>query len=123
MFVDELRVAVPAQQDAEIIEPGHDSLKLHAVHEEDGQRRLVLSDIIEKSVLEAWCSIGGHVFSVFVDAAGYPAQLLVMIFGIVQTISAIFVIFCPCGYIVGDPRLPEASCRHFNNAAPDELSA
>jgi hypothetical protein len=62
-------------------------------------------------------------FPFFVDAAGYPAQLLVMIFGIVQTISAIFVIFCPCGYIVGDPTLTPASRRHFNNAAPDELSA
>jgi hypothetical protein len=70
VFIDKLRVAVPAKKDTEIIEPSYDPLKLDAVHEKDGQRRLIFSDMVEKSVLEAWCSIGGHVFSVFVVCRG-----------------------------------------------------
>ena len=52
VLVDELRMSVAAQQDAEIIEPGHDALQLHAIHEKDGQRRLVLANMIEKRVLK-----------------------------------------------------------------------
>jgi hypothetical protein len=52
MLVDELRVPVAAEQDAEIIEPSHHSLQLDAIHEKDGQRSLVLANMIEKSVLK-----------------------------------------------------------------------
>ena len=51
MLVHELGVTVPPQQHAEIIEPGHDALKLHTVNEEDRERRLVLADVIEEGVL------------------------------------------------------------------------
>ena len=38
MLVDELGLTVPPQQDAETIEPTHNPLQFHAVHEEDRQR-------------------------------------------------------------------------------------
>src|ERR1041385_1290677 len=47
VLVDELRMPTPPQQHAEIIEPGHDPLKLHAVDQKDRQRRLTFSDMIE----------------------------------------------------------------------------
>ena len=34
MLVDELRMSVPAQQHTEVVEPGDDSLQLHAVDQE-----------------------------------------------------------------------------------------
>ena len=76
VLVDELRMSVPAQQHAEIIEPGHDALQLHAVDEKDGQRRLVLANVVEKRVLKtlrAFCRHGlprpfGHAYAV--DGAG-----------------------------------------------------
>src|SRR5262252_6643519 len=52
VLVDQLRVSVTPQQHAEIIEPSHDPLQLHAVHQEDRERRLVLADVVEKGVLQ-----------------------------------------------------------------------
>jgi hypothetical protein len=52
VLVDELRMPVATQQHAEIIEPGHDALQLHTIHEKDRQRSLVLANMIEKSVLK-----------------------------------------------------------------------
>ena len=40
VLVDQLRVAVPPQQHAEIIEPGHDALQFYAIDQENGQRAL-----------------------------------------------------------------------------------
>src|SRR5262249_55121388 len=60
VLVDELRVAVPTQQHAKIIEPGNDSLQLDAVHQEDRKRRLALADVIEEGVLQILCAIGCH---------------------------------------------------------------
>src|SRR4051794_7813799 len=51
VLVDELRVPIPPQQHAEIIEPGHDPLQLDSVDQKDRQRRLTFSDMIEKGVL------------------------------------------------------------------------
>eukprot|EP01012_Entosiphon_sulcatum_P012985 TRINITY_DN18264_c0_g1_i1.p2 TRINITY_DN18264_c0_g1~~TRINITY_DN18264_c0_g1_i1.p2 ORF type:complete len:107 (-),score=14.74 TRINITY_DN18264_c0_g1_i1:85-405(-) len=62
VLVDELRMAVAAQQHAEIIEPGDDSLQLHAIDQKDGERRLVLADVIEKGVLEVLRTFRGHGF-------------------------------------------------------------
>ena len=39
VFVDELGMAIAAQQHAEIIEPRDDALQLYAVHQENGRRR------------------------------------------------------------------------------------
>jgi len=51
MLIDELRVAVPPQEHTEIVEPGYNALQLHPVHQKNGQRRLVLADVVEKRVL------------------------------------------------------------------------
>src|SRR5690606_36572252 len=60
MLVNELRVGVASQQHAEIVEPGQDALKLDAVHEEYGDRNLVLSDVLEKNVLNVLRFFTGH---------------------------------------------------------------
>jgi len=51
VFVDELGVAIPAQQNAKIVEPSYDTLQLYPVDEEDCQRRLVFPYIIQECVL------------------------------------------------------------------------
>ncbi len=52
MLVDQLRHAVAAQQNAEIVEPGDDALQLDAVDQKDRQRDFLFSDMIEESVLQ-----------------------------------------------------------------------
>jgi hypothetical protein len=42
VLVDQLRVAIPPQQHAEIIEPSHDALQFDAVDQKNGQRTLLL---------------------------------------------------------------------------------
>src|SRR5215203_7292268 len=51
VFVDQLRVAVTAQEYAEIVEPRHDALQLHPIHKENREGNLVLTDIVEERVL------------------------------------------------------------------------
>ena len=46
VFVDELRQAISAQEDAKIIEPSNDALQLYPVYEEHRDRNLVFSDMI-----------------------------------------------------------------------------
>src|SRR3546814_3366044 len=60
MLVDQLHVAVPAQQHREIVEPADDALQLHAVHQKHGDRGLGLADVIEKNVLDVLRLVGGH---------------------------------------------------------------
>src|SRR5207247_1895357 len=60
VLVDELRMAVPPQQHAEIIEPGDHALQLHPVHQEDGEWGLVLSHVIEEGILQILRAIGRH---------------------------------------------------------------
>src|SRR4051812_49112596 len=60
VLVDELGVSIPPEQHAEIIEPGHDPLQLHAVDQKDRQRRLTLADVIEEGVLQILCAFGCH---------------------------------------------------------------
>ena len=72
MLVYELRMAVAAEQHAEIIEPSDNALQLHSVHEKYRQRRLRLANVIEKRVLQtlrAFCCHGlprplGHAYAV-----------------------------------------------------------
>jgi hypothetical protein len=52
VFVDELRMPVAPQQQAEIVEPGDDSLELDAVDEEDRERDFILPDEIQKRILQ-----------------------------------------------------------------------
>src|SRR4029077_2012909 len=51
---------VATQQHAEIIEPGDDALKFHAIHQKDGEWNFVFADVIEKSVLKILCAVGCH---------------------------------------------------------------
>src|SRR4051812_49478013 len=57
---DEWGGPTPPQQHAEIIEPGHDPLQLHAVDQEDRQRRLTFSYVIEEGVLQILRAFGCH---------------------------------------------------------------
>src|SRR5690349_8304590 len=52
VLVDQLRMRVAAEQDAEIVEPGNDPLELDAVHEKYRNRGLVLPDVIEEDILD-----------------------------------------------------------------------
>src|SRR3954453_20921269 len=51
MLIDKLRMPVPPQQHAEVIEPGHHALQLHSIHQKNGERNFALSDMIEECVL------------------------------------------------------------------------
>jgi hypothetical protein len=51
---------IPPQQHAEIIEPGHHPLQLHAVHQEDRERRFAFADVIEEGVLQVLRAFGCH---------------------------------------------------------------
>ena len=65
VLVDQLRMAVTAQQHAEIVEPGDDALQLDAVDQEDGQWDLVLAYVIEERVLQALGPFGAFAAIVF----------------------------------------------------------
>src|SRR5262249_17536648 len=60
VFVNELGMAIAAQQHAEIIEPRDDALQLYAVHQENGERNFVFADVVEKIVLKVLCAAGCH---------------------------------------------------------------
>ena len=55
-----MRVAVPPQQYAEIIEPSHHALQFDAVDQKNGQRNFAFANVIEKGVLKVLCSFGWH---------------------------------------------------------------
>jgi len=52
MLIDKLRLAITAQQHAEIVKPAHYPLKFNAVHQEDGERGAGFPDTVQKSVLQ-----------------------------------------------------------------------
>src|SRR6202022_3681645 len=56
-----LGMPVAAQQYAEIVEPGYDTLKFDTVDQEDREWNLVLTDKIEKSVLQILWPLRSHV--------------------------------------------------------------
>jgi hypothetical protein len=61
MLVHKLRVPVPPEQYAEIVEPGDHSLEVDPVDEEDGDGNLGLADMVEKGILQL-LFIGSHRF-------------------------------------------------------------
>jgi hypothetical protein len=61
MLINELGMPVAAQQYAKIVEPGDDTLKFDAVDQEDCEWNLVLTDKIEKSVLQILWPLRSHV--------------------------------------------------------------
>jgi len=75
VLVHQLRVTIPPQQDAEIIEPSHDALKFDAVDQKNREWRFALADVIEKSVLKILRSVGCHCrWSVFFLLAAPAAK-------------------------------------------------
>jgi hypothetical protein len=60
MLIDELRVTVAAQENAKVVEPGHDALKFDTVDEENRKGRFALANMIEKRVLKVLSAICGH---------------------------------------------------------------
>jgi hypothetical protein len=59
LLVHELRMRVPLQYDAEIIEPRNDPLQPNTIYQKDGNRRVVFEDMIQKhvlNVLRLFCS-------------------------------------------------------------------
>ena len=51
MLVDKLRMSIAPEQKAEVVEPGDDALQFDSVDQEDRERRLGFSDVIEEGVL------------------------------------------------------------------------
>jgi hypothetical protein len=60
MLIHELRMTVPPQENTKVVEPAHDPLKLDAIDEENGQRRLVLAHVVQERVLKVLDSICAH---------------------------------------------------------------
>jgi len=60
VFVDELRMAIPSQQYAKIVEPGHYPLELYAVDEKNREGDFCFAYMIEECVLQILCAIGCH---------------------------------------------------------------
>ena len=52
VLVDQLRMAIAPQQDAEIVKPADDALQLHTIDEKNGQWRFVLPDVIQECILQ-----------------------------------------------------------------------
>ena len=46
MLVDQLAMRIASQQDGEVVEPRYDALEFDTVHQEHGDRGLVLSDVV-----------------------------------------------------------------------------
>src|SRR5580704_18069830 len=75
MLINELGMPVAAQQYAKIIEPGDDTLQFDAVDQEDRERNLVLTDKIEKCILEILWPLPSHVPVSFLFLAPCPAHI------------------------------------------------
>src|SRR6188768_1498637 len=77
VLVDQLRVAIPTQQYAKIVKPGHDSLQFDPVHQENGERHFAFADVVEECVLEILCSVGCHCRCSVIYRSRTPAAMLV----------------------------------------------
>ena len=64
-------MAIPAQQQAKVVKPGHNAGQLHSVDEKHSQRNLVLANIVEKSILQVLLFIG-HVILTLLPAHRIP---------------------------------------------------
>src|SRR5262249_11480663 len=72
MLVDQLRMRIAAQQHREIVEPSHDALQLHAIHEEDRHWHLVLADVIQEHVLYVLGFFSSHRFPLLYQLLSGP---------------------------------------------------
>lgn len=62
MLVNELGVTIPPEQHAEIVKPGDHALQFHTVDKEYRQRDFVLSDVVEKRILQILRAFARHIF-------------------------------------------------------------
>ncbi|PAV93087.1 hypothetical protein WR25_25301 [Diploscapter pachys] len=69
VLVDQLRLAVAAEQHGEIVEPGNDTLEFDALHQEHGDRGLGAAQRIQEEVLQR-ALLFGHELSLFPLLAG-----------------------------------------------------
>ena len=58
MFVHELRMAVAAQENAEIVEPGDISLKLHSIDQKNRDGRFAFAHSVQERVLQILLFVG-----------------------------------------------------------------
>jgi hypothetical protein len=72
VLVYKLGLAIATQQNAKIVKPRNHALKLDAIDQENGYRGFVFPDVVQKGVLEVFCSIWSHYLSV--RASGRPAM-------------------------------------------------
>src|SRR3569833_972447 len=73
VLVDQLALAVAAQQDAEIVEPGDVALELHAIDQKDGDGAFGFADSVEERVLKVLLFIA-HGFAHCFSRAGVYAS-------------------------------------------------
>ena len=64
MFVDQLRLPVAAQQDAEIVKPGYHSLQFDAAYQKNSHWHFLFSDVVEKGVLKILGPVCRHYLSI-----------------------------------------------------------
>ena len=79
MLVDQLRLAIATQENAEIVEPRDDALKLHPVDQKDSYGDLGLTDLIEKRILQVLtvvCHDEPPIFAVVLDGATVGTSLV-----------------------------------------------
>jgi hypothetical protein len=60
VFVDQLRVAIAPQQDAEIVKPRDDALKLHSIDQKYGQWDFVFPYEVQECILQVLGAFGRH---------------------------------------------------------------
>jgi hypothetical protein len=75
LLVHELRMRVPLQYDAELIEPSNDPLQPNTIYQKDGDRRVVFEDMIQKHVLNVLRLFRSHEYPRWLFGAE-PAQFV-----------------------------------------------
>jgi hypothetical protein len=53
---------ITTQQNAEVVEPCHDTLQFHTIDQKNRQRSFLLANVIKKSVLEILCALSHQSF-------------------------------------------------------------
>ena len=67
MFVNQLRLPVASQQNAEIIKPSDNTLQFNTIDKEDCDRNLGLTHVVQECILQI-LSVRSHCFLTFVLA-------------------------------------------------------
>ena len=76
MLVNQLSLAIAAQQHAEIVEPSDVTLKLNPVHQKDRNRGFALPDCIQKRVLQVLLFFA-HLYTRLLIGLASPAKRVV----------------------------------------------